>query len=687
MTSARLAAALALVLLAAPPGRAAEPLFERDVLPILTKQCLGCHGGLKQNGKLDMRTIPSLLRGGKSGPAVKSGSPGASLLWQRVVSDEMPPNGNKLSAAEKATLKGWIAAGMPTLVQRQKGAKPLLSADRKHEPREVAAAIDKHLGAALEARKMKPAARSDDAEFLRRAYLDLTGRVPTAEQAAAFLDSQAGDRRARLIDALLATPEFGEQLGRTWRDWICPPELPSDGNGGRQPHREAQDLGRWLGERLAAGDSWDRIVRQVLTVEGDIKDQPQVIFFGLVGQGGRITPDGTARAVGSLFMGVQLQCAQCHDDPFRDWAQKEHWGLAAFFSRTNGDFRRVNEGAVTGGRGKKGKGAPAVKVVEGVKGEVQIVIPSSAFKNAGTRVAAAFPRGEAARLKGTALRHEFVDWLVRKDNPYFARAFANRLWFYFFAHGIVHPVDDFRELNPPSHPGLMKVLANEFAASGFDVKHLVRCICNSEAYQRTSRVAPGSSDGDTRALTAAFGRMPLRVMTADQLLDSLSLAYGDPNLDLRAIDPKDGNASGESAPVGDVYLEFLRKFGTNKEDATDFTHGIPQMLTLLNHPRLLEGSYALDEFRGVRSAPRPKAREKGKKGRPKTAGKPTPKPRAVPTPEETIDWLYLTTLSRRPTAEERKDALEYVRKKAAPEKAYLAVLWMLVNRSEYLFVR
>ena len=128
--------------------------------------------------------------------------------------------------------------------------------------------------------------RSDDAEFLRRAYLDLTGRVPTAEQAVAFLDSKDQDKRAKLIDTLLATPQFGEQLGRTWRDWICPPELPSDANGGRQPHLEAQKFGKWMGERFAAGDPWDKITRDILTVDGEIKNQPQVIFFGLAGDGG-----------------------------------------------------------------------------------------------------------------------------------------------------------------------------------------------------------------------------------------------------------------------------------------------------------------------------------------------------------------------------------------------------------------
>jgi mono/diheme cytochrome c family protein len=621
-------------------ARADESLLERDVLPILTKQCLGCHGGLRQKGGLDLRTVPAMLKGGKSGPALKASDVNASALWTRVEADEMPPNTKKLSAAEKAAIKQWIAAGLPTVAQHQQNDVPLLPALEKHEPQQVAGAIDQHLDRALAAAKLTAAPRGDDAEFLRRVTIDLTGRIPTAEQATAFLDSKDPDKRAKLIDTLLASPQYGEQLGRTWRDWVCPPELPSDGNGGAQPVTEAQNFGKWLGARFAAGDSWDRITRDILTVEGDINGKPQVIFFGLVGDGGKVTPGGSARAVGSLFMGVQLQCAECHDDPYRAWAQREHWALAAFFSKVTGDFRKVSETPVS----------PTA---------AQINIPRSAFKNAGTDVRAAFLGGNPLQLeKDAPMRPAFVDWLTAKDNPYFARAFANRLWLYFFARGIVHPVDDFRDLNPPSHPGLMKLLANEFAASGFDVKHLIRCVCNSQAYQRTSRVTPGTSDATVAALTATFGRMPLRVMTADMLYDSLKLAYGDPKLDLRGFDPKE-IANGQSTPVADAYGEFLRRFGTNKEDSTDFTHGIPQLLTMLNHPRLLAGSQALDAYQ-----------------------KSTP----GATPEQTVEWLYLATLSRRPSSTEQAEAQLYLQK-AGDKKSYVGVLWMLVNRSEFLLIR
>jgi hypothetical protein len=626
---------------------AGEPLLERDVLPILTKNCMGCHGGLRQQGGLDLRTVPAMLEGGHSGPAIRPGDADNSVLWARIAAEEMPEGENreKLSPEDKAVIKGWIDAGLPTLSQRQQNVDPLLPAGTKHDPLEVAAAIDRHIDGFLAAARLQPVPRSADDEFLRRVYLDLTGRVPTAAQATAFLDSREPDKRAELIDALLATPEFGEQFGRTWRDWICPPELPSDMNGGKQPHQEARRFGQWLGEKFARGESWDRIVRDILTVEGEIKDQPQVIFFGLVGQDGKVQPDGSARAVASLFMGVQLQCAQCHDDPYRTWAQTDYWGLAAFFGRTQGDFKKIESG-----RGPS-------------KTPGEVVIPESAFVNSGSTVKAAFPGGEPFAATGDDLRRELADWLTARDNPYFARSFANRLWFNLFSRGIVHPVDDFRELNPPSHPGLMQLLANEFAASGFDVKHLVRCVCNSQAYQRTSRVAEGVDEQTAESLAAAYGRMPLRVMSADMLYDSLKLAYGDEKLDLRA-GTGSHNTSGESAAVGDPYLEFQRTFGTNEEDATDFTHGIAQMLAMINHPRLLQGSRALDEYL-----------------------KQTPGTTPGATPEQTVEWLYLGTLSRRPTGQETAEAAAYVAQAGDLKTAYVGVLWMLVNRSEYLLIR
>jgi hypothetical protein len=342
---------------------------------------------------------------------------------------------------------------------------------------------------------------------------------------------------------------------------------------------------------------------------------------------------------------VQIQCAECHDDPFRNWSQKEFWALSAFFHRTRGSFSKISESSAP--QGKK----PGITGIGST-----IIIPKSAFKNAGTSIQAAFLGGKEFQTdKDEPLRPPFAQWLTAKDNPYFARAFANRMWFYFFARGIVHPVDDFRDLNPPTHPGLMTLLSNEFADSGFDVKHLLRCICNSEAYQRTSSVAPGTSDQDLASHTHNYGRFPTRLMAPDVFYDSLKQIYADPKLDLRGINPKDNTTLGQAATVSDPYLEFLRRFGINEEDATEYTHGIPQMLTMLNHPRLLAGSKALETYL-----------------------------KTNPSPDRVVEQFYLSTLSRRPSAEELSEAKEYLGKH---EQDYIGILWTLVNRSEFLLIR
>jgi hypothetical protein len=618
----------------------ATPLFERDILPLFTKHCLVCHGGLNQKGGLDMRTIPALLKGGESGAALKPGQIDASKLWKMIAEDEMPKDGEKFSPEQKKLVQEWITAGLPTVAQSQKSIKPLLPAGTRHAPAQVAEAIDQHLDHALASAKLKPAPPADDSEFLRRVYLDLTGRVPTAAQAIAFLDNSSKTKRDTLIDALLNSPEFGEQFGRTWRDWISPPELPSDPNTGKQPHKQTRDLGAWFGKRFTAGDSWDKIVREIVTAEGDVIAKPQMIFFALTGEGGNATADGAARTVASLFMGVQLQCAQCHDDPYRTWSQKDYWALAAFFERTKADIRKISDEPVKAGDTKAGL----------------ITIPKTSFLNSGTEVRAAYLGGTTLQPKnGVGLRVSLADWLTSKDNPYFARAFANRTWFYLMGRGIVHPVDDMRDLNPPSHPGLLALLANEFVAANFDVKHVFRSICRSQAYQRTSRPPTGLDETAQVGLAESFGRMPLRMMTAETLHDSLKLAYGNPKLDLRTSGL--GNTNGESAAVGDANLEFQRRFCTNEEDPTDFTHGVPQMLTMLNHPNLLSGSKALGGFL-----------------------------KTSPSPEKTVEWLYLSTLCRRPTPDELNDALSYIKKFSNPNAAYSGVLWMLVNRSEYLFI-
>lgn len=534
----------------------------------------------------------------------------------------------------------------------------LLSADSETVARDalqIAGRIDSRIEEVLKTQKLAPVAIAGDVEFMRRAYLDITGRVPTVEQAKAFLDSKQVDKRRQLIDELLASENYGEQLGRVWRDWIAPAELPSEGNGGNQPIKATRNLGVWFAKQFNSNQPWDKIVESIINVEGNLKEHPQGLFYSLVGTDTGIPePAGATRAVSTLFLGLDLQCAQCHDDPYRDWQQTDFWAMAAFFRNMEGRFNGRYFDSITESFGKKlGKGGKKTTTGDSSPNG-SITIPKDSFKNAGTVVSARFVMADAVSAKEKQpLRPVFANWLVSKENPYFARAFVNRTWAYFFGRGLVLPIDDMREGNPPSHPEVLDLLTEEFVDSNFDVKHLIRCLVNTRAYQRTSAA---KNDAERKAL-GRFGRRPVKLMSADQLYDSLKLALADPKLDLRTYDSKESKRFGESSPVGDEYTEFQRLFETDENDSTNFTHGIPQFLALLNHPRVSSGGPKVERMLKDKMEP-----------------------------AAAVEELYLSTLSRRPTVEETKEAVEYIAKNDR-QVGYAGVLWMLLNRSEFMLIR
>ena len=549
----------------------------------------------------------------------------------------------------------WLWCVVPLIL-----ADGLLAADAV----EIANRIDVSIDAKLQAENLGAAAAANEAEFLRRIYLDLTGRIPTASQAASYLDSSHSNKRARLIDELLASPQYGEHFGRVWRDWIAPAELPSEGNGGNQPIAATRKLGVWFAEQFNQNEPWDRLVYSVLTVDGELADHPQALFYSLVGTDTGIPqPAGATRAVGTLFLGLQLQCAECHDDPFRTWKQSDFWGAAAFFRNTEATFDGRYFASVTETFGKetsaKGKRSSKKTTRNDRAPNGSITIPSASFTNSGAVIAGKFPAGAALTAEARQpLRPVLAEWIVSPENPYFSRAFVNRMWSYFFVRGIVNPIDDFRPDNPPSHPAVLELLAAEFRASGFDIKHLLRGILHARVYQRANGSDPEADPKQLVKQVESFARYPLKLISTDMLFESLKLALEDPALDLRTVDPALSSKFGESTPIGDAYQEFRRLFETNEDDATDFRHGIPQFLALMNHPRLSGGGKTVERLL-----------------------KEDLEPTAI------IEQLYLGTLSRRPTREEADEAARFVQESAAPRVGYNGLLWMLINRSEFLLIR
>ncbi len=399
-----------------------------------------------------------------------------------------------LSISVLALAIGLSAADTKAPAQARPKTTPIASslpANAKLNSRALARHIDEAIDPRIRAEQVALSPRCDDAEFLRRVYLDITGHIPSVEKAVAFLDSREANKRTKLIEELLAGSEYGKHQADIWQSLLLP--RTSDNR-----FMQFDKMTTWLEENFNANKPWDQMTRAIVTAEGDMDKNGAVLYYLANG-----TPDKVTDNASRMFLGVQLQCTQCHNHPFTNWKQDEYWGMAAFFTkvRLEGNPRQV---ARQGG---------TVRVNEGGKGR-QVRLPISA-----KRVPPKFFQGEQPKLSaGDAYRPVLAEWMTSPKNPYFSKAMVNRTWAQFFGRGIVNPVDDMHDGNQPSHPQLLADLSSQFASNGFDVKYLIRAICNSQAYQRTSKPSSGNRDAGPEL----FSHMAVKVMTPEQLFDSLA---------------------------------------------------------------------------------------------------------------------------------------------------------------------
>jgi len=521
---------------------------------------------------------------------------------------------------------------------------------RSQEPDDpaVAAAVSERIDAILEKRLQEagvtPAPPADEAEFFRRAYLDLNGVVPTASEVMAFLadggtgararPAQPGegarpstadtrpDKRARLVDRLLANPRFGAHLATVWTKVLLPADALTD--------RADQVAGftAWLRRRFAEGIRYDNIVADLLTTTGNSDRGGAALFYTASG----LKPEELAAGTSRIFLGVQIQCAQCHNHPFDRWKQEDFWGYAAFFARL---------------QQAPGARPPVVELVDAVAGEVKLpesetVVPPKFLDGA--------PPEESADMNR---RQQLALWIVSRDNPYFARVAVNRVWTHLFGRGLVHPADDFSEHNPPSHPEALDALARYFVATGYDLKSVFRVLANTRAYQRSSRAV---SESDLLP-PELFGRVQMKVLTPEQLYDCLTLAT-------RRFEIEPPPAPNTPLQMqGSTRQQFIARFNRSTQEATEFEAGIPQVLSLMNGA--LTSEITDPERSGILLALEA----------------------PVFDDVERIDALFLSTLSRPPSDEERKELSAYIAGGGPAHdrrKALGDVLWMLLNSSEFI---
>ncbi|HEX3999415.1 MAG TPA: DUF1549 and DUF1553 domain-containing protein, partial [Pirellulales bacterium] len=458
-----------------------------------------------------------------------------------------------------AIFGGILSAARPGKHQQPAAAKPAKPVANPSDLRDwttVAAAVDHEISAALVEAKIPESLPASDNEFIRRATLDIVGRIPTAQRAAAFAGDKSPNKRQKLIDELLAGPNYGTNFGTIWYHLLV---TPNDDNRKLIRHSFAD----WLADEFNRNRGWNQIVRDILTASGDRNGNPATVFwFGsavLEDKQEKLKPQAALATATHRFLGVQYQCAECHNHPFTGFKQTDFWSMVAFFGKV--DFAHAKKKAL-----KKGNGDPAVR--EGAAGDGAIEIP----EKAGLTVTAKFPDGPAFAADGQPLRVQFADWCTSSDNYEFPRAAVNRLWAHFFGRGIVDPVDDFRQGNEPSHPELLRLLAEEFRASGYDRKHMIRCICNSQAYQRSSETVEANESDEK-----LFSHMALKTMSAEVLLNSLSTALGH-----KAVEGEPYAREGKKANKNPAGM-FLQQFDTTDEpDLPDYGHGVPQVLRLMN---------------------------------------------------------------------------------------------------------
>lgn len=479
--------------------------------------------------------------------------------------------------------------------------------------------IDQAIKQRLGEEKVDASPRSDDAEFLRRVYLDLTGVIPTADKVAEFLDSTEPNKRAKAIDELLASPLYGRHMGDIWQRLLYP--MNSDNR-----RVSPEPLTKWLEKSFNENRPWDKFVTELMTASGSQEENAGITYFVA-----NPTPDKMTDSVSRLFLGLQLQCAQCHNHPFTGWKQEEYWGMATFFYKVQPDNVRK---AVQGG---------SLSVVEknGPRPK-KIALPESA-KN----VPAKFLQGEQPTLSSSEpYRPVLAKWMTSPTNPFFAKAMVNRMWAHFFGRGFVNPIDDMHEGNPASHPALLAELTQQFKENSFDLKYLIRAICNSETYQRTSKPF-GNNEDDTTLVS----HMTIKSLAPEELFDSLMQVSGT----AKEPEKRQGPMAARRGPAGN-RAQFAAFFRVDENsDPTEYDAGIPQALRLMNSPQLNRNFELVDQ--SVKT------------------GKTT---------EQVIERLFLGTLSRRPSQVEMQRFTDYVAKHGNDsKKTYSDLLWALLNSSEF----
>jgi hypothetical protein len=489
--------------------------------------------------------------------------------------------------------------------------------------------IDKLVYARLKKLCLAPSGDCTDSEFIRRASLDTLGELPTSEESRVFLAETSPDKRNKLIDYLLQQPAYGDYWAVKWGDLIR-------GNPSRIGVKPVYLLDLWLRETFRQNKPYDQFVRELLTAQGSThRYGPTAVF-----RDKREPPDAGA-FVSQIFLGVRIECAKCHHHPNEKWSQNDYYQLAAYFAELKHKGQGISE--PISGEAEYVWHAPGGEVRNPVTGELMKPKP---------------PGGPPAQIAaGQDPRSALIDWMVRTDNPFFAKAIANRIWAQFFGRGLVDPVDDFRASNPPTNEPLLDWLAADLSSHGYDLKHLMRTIMQSRVYQLSS--LPNEYNvADTKNFSRAYRRR----LPAEVLLDAVCSVTGTTD-SYSGLPPETRAMDTWNNKLESVFLDA---FGRPNSSAAppcerDTKPTVVQALHLMNSNKLQTQIASAD-------------------GRAKKLAD------SKLSEQEIINELYLTTRSRLPDKQEMQLALSaFSAKDATRQTATEDVMWALINSAEFVF--
>lgn len=507
--------------------------------------------------------------------------------------------------------------------------------------------LDEHINKVI---KDAPAPRSSDDEFLRRVYLNITGIIPSTEETRAFLADKAADKREKLVDKLLGSDNYARHMTNVF-DILLMDRRPDK-------HVKRPEWRDFLHKSFAENKPYDLFVREILSADGtDPKTRPAAKFF--LDRDGE--PNVLTKDISRLFLGMNLHCAQCHDHPLVNAYKQDHYyGVLAFLNRS---YLFADKGTKMSVYAEKGEGdvsfqsvfVPKVTKSTGPRLPDGKMLEEPKFDKGQEYVK---PVGKGERgIPKFSRRAQLGEQLTSKDNPRFARATVNRFWFFLMGRGIIDPVEYDHDANPPSHPELLKMLSEEFVAGKHDVKALIRAIVLSDTYQRSSE-APKGKEYDPKLFAVA----PLKALTPEQFAWSLLQATGMIAAERKA-QPKATDAAIYTKMTG-LATPIVNLFGSQPGDPAfnqDFEATLDQTLFLSNGPTLRDWL-----------TPRP--------------GSLIDRVNAQKDGNLVAEELYLSILSRMPSAAERKEVADYLERRSANRLPALQDLaWALITSAEFRF--